>query len=186
MTDLLSPGFLVSPPSLRDPNFQHSVVLLASHDKSGATGFVVNRVGKIQLHALLADLELKPTISDRDVLIGGPVQTFSGFVLYEHAADEPSGPGIQISPTISVSPSRDVLEQAVQGRLSGRFELLLGYAGWQTGQLESELDAGGWLHTEFDADLLFDVDVDDRWTELYDRMGINPGGVISVPGGAQA
>ena len=186
MTDFLSPGFLIAPPSLRDPNFSNSVVLLASHDDSGATGFVVNRIGKIQLHALLVDLELKPTIGDRTVLIGGPVQSFSGFVMYEHPPHEPAGPGVQISPTISVSPSRDVLEQAVQGRLRGRFELLLGYAGWETGQLESELDAGGWLHTEFDPELLFDVDVEARWSELYERMGIDPGGFISVPGGAQA
>ena len=183
---VFAPGFLLAPPSLTDPNFGRSVVLLAAHEGSGAMGFVINRPGKIQLHALLEDLSMKPSIEDRQVLIGGPVQGFSGFVLYEHPADEPAGPGITISPTVSVSPSRDVLEKAVQGQLSGRFELLLGYAGWGAGQLDHELDHGGWLHTEFDPEILFDVVVDDRWCELYDRIGIDVGALISVPGGAQA
>ncbi len=182
----LAPGFLLAPPSLNDPNFDQSVVLLAAHEGSGAMGFVINRPGKIQLHTLLADLELTPTIDDRDVFIGGPVQTFSGFVVYEHPSDEPAGPGIAISPTVSVSPSREVLEKAVQGQLSGRFELLLGYAGWGAGQLDDEIDNGGWLHADFDADILFDIAAANRWTELYDRLGIDAGAMISVPGGAQA
>ena len=185
-TPALAPGFLLAPPSLTDPNFDRSVVLLAAHEASGSMGFIINRPGKIHLHALLEDLELSPTIDDREVLIGGPVQGFSGFVLYEHPADEPAGPGIAISPTVSVSPSRDVLEKAVQGRLSGRFELLLGYAGWGAGQLHDEIDNGGWLHADFDAEILFDVVAGQRWGELYDRLGIEAGAMISVPGGAQA
>lgn len=185
MTDF-APGFLLAPPSLMDPNFDRSVVLLASHEDGGATGFIINRPGRFQLHALLDDLSLTPTIKDRDVLIGGPVQSFSGFVLYEHPAHRPAGPGMSISPTISISPSRDVLEQAVQGRLHGRFELLLGYAGWGAGQLDDEIASGGWLPVDFDPELLFDVDVDARWDELYARLGIDPGEMISVPGGAQA
>ena len=40
----LRPGvFLYAVPEMGDPNFAETVVLLVSHDKAGAMGFVVNR-----------------------------------------------------------------------------------------------------------------------------------------------
>jgi putative transcriptional regulator len=185
-SDHLAPGFLLAPPPLSDPNFDRTLVLLAVHEAGGSMGFIVNRPSEIKLHQLLKELEIAPTVVDRSVLVGGPVSGFSGFVLYEHDEKRPLGPGIEVSSTISVSPSREILEAGAQGRLPGRFELLLGYAGWAPLQLESELERGFWLHAPFDPELLFDVPMDLRWQETYDRLGISPDGFINVPGGAQA
>jgi putative transcriptional regulator len=183
---LLAPGFLLAPPPLTDPNFDRSLVLLAVHEAGGSMGFIVNRRSDLQLHALLGELEISPTVEDRIVLIGGPVSGFSGFVLYEHKDGEPVGPGISVSPTISISPSRDVLEAGARGELPGRFDLLLGYAGWAPDQLEEELGRGSWLHAPFDHELLFDVPMEERWEETYSRLGVDPGGFVTVRGGAQA
>jgi putative transcriptional regulator len=56
----LAPGFLVAAPSLTDPNFARSLVLMAEHHGEGALGFVVNRpapvtVSDVLLGAALAD-----------------------------------------------------------------------------------------------------------------------------------
>ena len=185
LNDKMAPGFLIAPPSLEDPNFDRTVVLLAVHEDDGAMGFIVNRAAELSLHQLLKELEIVPAIEDRPVLVGGPVSGFSGFVLYTHEEGKPAAPGIEITPTLSVSPSRELLEQAANGELE-RFELLLGYAGWAPGQLEGELERGGWLHAEFDADLMLNVDVDDRWEEVFQRLGVSPAGFMMVPGGAQA
>lgn len=182
----LAPGFLLAPPPLSDPNFDRSLILLAAHEESGAMGFIINRASEMKLHLLLGELDITPTIDDRVVLIGGPVNGYSGFVLYEHEAGQPAGPGVEVSPTISVSPSRDVLELAATGKLPGRFELLLGYAGWGPDQLEQEMSCGSWLHAPFDAELLFDVPLEERWEETWTRLGISPFGFVNVPGGAQA
>ncbi len=186
LDDRLAPGFLVAPPPLEDPNFDRSLVLLAAHESTGSMGFVVNRTSELSLHGLLKELDIRPSVDDRPVLIGGPVSGFSGFVLYEHAASAPLAPGIEVSPTISVSPSRELLEAAAHGTLKGRWELLLGYAGWAQEQLESELQRGSWLHAAFDPELLFDVALEQRWEEAYARLGIEPFGFMMVPGGAQA
>lgn len=184
--DGLAPGFLVAPPPLEDPNFDRSLVLLAVHEATGSMGFIVNRASDIMLHALLTELGIKPVVEDRKVLIGGPVSGFSGFVLYEHAEGKALAPGLQISSGISISPSRELLEMAARGDLPGRFDLLLGYAGWAPLQLEAELERGSWLHADFDPELLFDVELDKRWDETYARLGVSPAGFITVPGGAQA
>ena len=185
-SDRLAPGFLVAPPPLSDPNFDHSLVLLAAHEDSGSMGFIVNRISTLRLHDLLAELDIDVLVADRPVLSGGPVSGFSGFVLYEHKENRILGPGIEVTPTISISPSKEILEAAAQGRLAGRFELLLGYAGWGPQQLEQELERGSWMHAPFDPELLFDVPMEQRWQESYARLGVNPFGFVNVPGGAQA
>jgi putative transcriptional regulator len=185
-TDGLAPGFLLAPPPLEDPNFDRSLVLLAVHEDTGSMGFIVNRTSDIKLHALLRELSIEPTIDDRLVLVGGPVSGFSGFLLYEHAEGKALAPGIEVTSTVSISPSRDLLEAAAKGELKGRFELLLGYAGWAPRQLEGELERGSWLHAPFDAELLFEVPTAQRWDETYNRLGVSPLGFVTVPGGAQA
>ena len=184
--DGLAPGFLLAPPPLADPNFDRSLVLLAVHDSGGSMGFVVNRRGDIRLHQLLKELDIEATVEDRDVLIGGPVSCGSGFILYEHDQSRPRGPGIEVCSTVSLSPAREVLEAGAAGELPGRFELLLGYAGWGPLQLDSELARGAWLHAPFDAELLFDVALAERWHETYARLGVSPEAFVHVRGGAQA
>ncbi len=186
LNDQLAPGFLIAPPSLTDPNFDKSVVLLAAHDEDGSMGFIVNRYSEMTLHELLADLEIEIGVPDQKVLVGGPVSGFSGFVLYHHEPGEPLAPGMGVLPHLSITPSRDVLIKAAAGELRGAFELLLGYSGWGPGQLDVELERGGWLHAAFDAELLDNVAHPDRWEEIYARLGVSPMGFINVPGGAQA
>ena len=180
-------GFLIAPPSLDNPIFASSLVLMVAHDESGATGFVINRASPFRLFELLEELEIKPGLKgDRDVLSGGPVSEHTGFVLYEHPANQPLGPGFKVTDSISVSPSLEVLAAAAEGKINGRFELLLGYAGWGPEQLDEELKRGGWMHSAFDEALLFDVQRDDRWSEAYARLGVDLAGYVTVKGGAQA
>ena len=63
---------------------------------------------------------------------------------------------------------------------------MLGYAGWGPGQLDDELKRGGWLHAELDAEMLFNLDIEERWDEMYNHLGVSPFGFMNVPGGAQA
>jgi putative transcriptional regulator len=185
-SDALAPGFLLAPPPLSDPNFDRTLVLVAAHDAEAAMGFVLNRRAPARLHALLHELDVQPRVPDRDVLLGGPVSLTSGYVMYEHDAGRPVGPGTEITPTLSITPARTVLDIAARGGLPGRFELLLGHAGWGPGQLDDELARGAWLHAPFDLELVFDVPLDDRWDETWSRLGIDPSGFVAVRGGAQA
>ena len=156
------------------------------HEDEGAMGFIISRSTPLSFHELMDDLSIQPKVANQRVLYGGPVSGNSGFILYEHKKDEPLSSGLVLSDTISISPSRELLETAAAGKLPGRFELILGYAGWGPGQLETELDAGGWLHTPFYPDVLFDVPLDERWYHTFSQAGISPMAFMSVPGGAKA
>jgi len=181
-----APGLLIAPPNLSDPSFRNSVIALASHEPEGAMGYIISRPTQITIYELLSDLSITPKIKNKKVLFGGPVSRNSGFVVYKHKKNKPLGPGISINSNMSISPAREVLEMATQGKLRNHFELILGYAGWGPNQLDQELKTGGWLHTPFYPEILFDVPIFERWAYVFERLGVSPLGFMSVKGGAQA
>jgi putative transcriptional regulator len=182
----IAPSFLAAPPSLIDSIFKNAVIAVAMHQEEGAMGFVISRQTELSFHELLEDLAIKPKVADRTVLYGGPVSKNSGFLLYEHEPNIPLTPGLILCDTISITPSRELLDKAAAGKLPGRFELILGYAGWGPGQLELELCGGGWLNTPFYPEIMFDVPVSERWNHTYSQVGVSPYAFMNVPGGAQA
>ena len=50
--------------------------------------------------------------------------------------------------------------------------LALGYAGWAPGQLEQEIQANAWLNCDAEDALVFDAQIDDKWTLALKSLGI--------------
>jgi putative transcriptional regulator len=172
----LPPTLLLASPSLQDPNFRATVVLLFRHDEEGAMGLVVNRPTEHPLGELLESLELvaaDPSTARLSIGFGGPVSPGIGWIVYEGGEGE--GESFQVLGDVRVSGSRSVLEQVVRRQVIGRFLFVLGYAGWAAGQLESELEAGAWVPAPVDRRLLFEEDPEKRWRAAYLAQGIDPG-----------
>lgn len=181
----LAPGFLIASPPLGDPNFDRTVVLLASHDEDGALGFVVNRaaplsVGELLLHAGYG--EGREEVSK--VWIGGPVQPQSGWVVCEDSTLEGDGV-IAVGPRIRVSSSRTAFDRlarelAAPGDGGARRLVVLGYSGWGPSQLESEIARGAWLPVPLDERILFECPAEERWERAFATMGLTPGNLMSM------
>ncbi|MES2504060.1 MAG: YqgE/AlgH family protein [Myxococcota bacterium] len=174
----LAPCLLLSLPD--------TVMLLAMHQDDSAMGFVLNRQTQLSFHELMMDLSITPQIPDRRVLWGGPVSKNSGFLLYEHAAGQPLDEGLYITDTVSLSPSKKLLERAALGEVTGRFDLILGYMGFGPGQLERELKHGTYLHTPFFEDIAFKTPLSERFNHGFSQIGLTPIAFMNVQGGAQA
>jgi putative transcriptional regulator len=186
MSSKLAPGFLVAAPSLLDPNFRRSVVLLVDHRPEGALGFVINRPADARLRAMLEPLGLKmesADVVDSPVLVGGPVNPHTGWVLFEHdgpvqaASDEI----VDVSERISVTASRELLELLVRRESDERMMLVLGYAGWGAGQLDAEIAQGAWIPIDFDPEIVFDTPYDKRWRSALSLLGIDPARLTLQP-----
>ncbi len=107
------------------------------------------------------------------MLKGGPVQTERGFVL--HTADffiENST--LPIDDGICLTATLDILKAIARGQGPKSAVLALGYAGWSQGQLESEIQANGWLHCDADAELIFGIDADRKYPLALRKIGIDP------------
>src|SRR5689334_23324223 len=178
MVQQLAPGFLVAAPSLLDPNFRRTVVLLVDHRPEGSLGFVINRPAEASMRAMLERIGLavgSAKLEDTSVLVGGPVAPHTGWVVFE--PDEAVAAGaeiVRVSDKLAVSASRDLLEKLIAEKSSGRLLLVLGHAGWGPGQLDSEITQGAWIPVDFDDKIVFETPFDERWAGTLRILGIDP------------
>jgi putative transcriptional regulator len=170
----LSNQLLVAMPSLADPNFSHSVTLICEHNERGALGIVINRPLDMRMSEVLDQLSLVTQdvrLRDMPVLAGGPVQRDRGFVLHRPG---PQGfeSTMQVSETLHVTTSRDVLAAMAQGSGPTHAVIALGYAGWEAGQLDEELLQNAWLTVPCDDSLIFELPFEQRWHAAARLLGI--------------
>ena len=78
----------------------------------------------------------------------------------------------------------DILKAIAAGSGPNRAILALGYAGWSPGQLESEIQANGWLNCPADPDLIFDPDLEAKYSRALAKIGIDPSHLVSDAGHA--
>ncbi len=175
----LAPSLLVAMPQLQDANFSRSVVLLCEHREQGAMGLVVNN-STDTLASQIVQLEPPPQQeSGLEVWIGGPVEPDRGWLL----TSEDLGDGIEVSPGLFLSASRDLLRRVMEtARLSERCRFLVGYAGWGPKQLDRELAASSWLTVPVDNALLFETPSEAMWEVAIRRLGIDPRALAMGPG----
>jgi putative transcriptional regulator len=185
MTESATPlvgKLLIAMPTLADPNFWHTVVLVGVHsDDEGAFGLVVNRPLEIDLKDILDELgETVPEGSFPQVLAGGPVEPSHGFVMYESPDAAPDESALRVEDRISVSGSTETLANLARGEVGGRYYLLLGYSGWYPGQLEREIEENSWLVAPLDTTILFDVPLEERWHAALRSIGVDPGTLVDM------
>jgi putative transcriptional regulator len=166
----LAGQLLIASPSMGDPRFYHTVILMVRHDKNGALGIVINRPRQERpLASLLDALGEKDAGVEGNVRIfaGGPVQPDVGFVV--HSADYHRADTVDIDGRVAMTSSREILRDI--GRQQGPKKSLVafGYAGWGPGQLEGELALRAWFTAAADAGLVFDMDRDKVWDEAMKR-----------------
>lgn len=182
----LAGQLLIAMPSMMDPNFEQTVIYVCAHSDQGAVGLVVNRpTGTVSLKDLLEQLEI-PSLHiprEKQVLIGGPVETERGFVL--HSTDYyREDATLKTSDTIGLTATLDVLTSIASGEGPERSLLAIGYSGWGPGQLEEEIQANGWLHSAADDTLVFDEDYDSKWQRAIGLLGIDVSQLSSDAGHA--
>jgi putative transcriptional regulator len=182
MESLRASYLLIAAPSLRDPNFAQTVVLMGHHDAQGALGWVINRLHARKAREVLSLEQRERVHPETPLHLGGPVPTDALLVLFPGSI--PDVESAEVAPGLSVSRSPDILPQLFSRAptpplVPGR--LVYGYAGWGPGQLEREMQEGAWLALPNEEDLAFAQRVDDLWRRCFDRLGINPALLTSVP-----
>jgi putative transcriptional regulator len=168
----LAGKLLVSPPWMKDPNFDRTVVLMLAHTPDGAFGVVLNRMSG--LHADdVADRWSDLVTSPSQVFVGGPCDMQNVIALADTGASTPGSDANDESWTIvfdrigTVDLARSPYDFAgVQ-----RVRLFAGYSGWGPLQVESELERDGWYVVDGQADDIFAPVPDDLWSSVLRRSG---------------
>ena len=175
MSDTIAGKLLVAMPGIGDPRFDHTVIMMCSHDAQHAMGVVVNKPrDELTISDVLDHLGLKAGNGGaRSVLDGGPVRPDRGFVL--HSDDFAAREGTRsVAPGVSLTATRDILEAVAREDAPQRFVLALGCSSWGAGQLEEELKRNAWLVVDMNDAIVFDDNHDDKWTRAIRTLGFDP------------
>jgi len=178
------PRLLIASPQMRDRWFHGAVVLVWHHDDQGALGVVVNRYLERRLPDVL-DIDASFGIDkyvDVPVAWGGPVESRTGTVVTVGRLKDDEGvelPTPQGGPGLAVTHSQDALLRLLAERVP--LMLCLGYAGWGAGQLDREIEAGGWLWTDCDPTIVFDTPPEERYDKALASLGLTAGMVWMQP-----
>jgi putative transcriptional regulator len=160
MSDSLRASLLVAAPTLVDPNFRRTVVLLAEHNDEGAMGLVLNRPTDTPVSDALPDLASLAG-DGQPVYLGGPVALESVLAVAE--LEDPEDASELLFGSVGFVQQPDV--PARRGRV------FVGYAGWTAGQLEAELEEEAWFVVPAEPDDLFDDEPDELWSTVLRRQG---------------
>ena len=172
----LNGKLLIAMPGMGDPRFAKSVVFMCSHSDDGAMGLIVNKpTPDLLLDDLLEQLEINKGTGARDIRVhfGGPVEHGRGFVLHsgDYGSDDTT---MEIDDNFGMTATQDILEALACGSGPDTAILMLGYAGWEPGQLEHEIADNGWLVADASPEIVFGADSSGKWSAALKTLGIDP------------
>jgi putative transcriptional regulator len=159
---------LIAAPTLSDPEFFRTVVFLIEHDNTGTVGVIINRPSHTPVGHILPDWQ--DVMSEPAVVFnGGPVQRDGALGLGRLSGSTDAGTGLR-----AVSGGLALVDlDAAAAEVSDNAESLrvfAGHAGWEVGQLEDEIDSGGWFVVAGGLDDVFSGRPGTLWRSVLRRQ----------------
>ena len=181
----LTGQIIVSMPSLEDERFYKTVIYICAHSSEGSMGIIINKKIDYDLYPdLLQQLGIDKPLNNKKLFIryGGPVESGRGFVL--HSDDKVRKESLNIDKGVALTSTAEFFDDLSKGKGPKNCILALGYAGWQPGQLESEIMRNSWMSLSVDNSFLFDDEVSRKWSQAYKLIGIDPNSLSFQSGNA--
>ncbi len=155
---------LIAGPTLLDPNFFRTVVLVVEHSEEGALGLVLNRPSETTVAEAVPQLDELVDPAD-ELFVGGPVQPSSVIVLAQF--EDPDDAALISFDNVGVL--RATVDEPVAGVRNGR--AFVGHAGWGPGQLDGELERGDWILEPARLEDAFTANPQGLWSDVLTRKG---------------
>ena len=157
---------LLASPTLSDPNFARTVVLVAEHTEDGAMGLVLNRPATTTVAESAPELE-QLVDAEEPIYIGGPVQPSAVIVLA--AFERPDVAGLLVSDDVGFLSAEADFETSRDA--TRELRVFAGHAGWGPGQLDEELEREDWIVEPPLSQELFSPDAEELWSDVLTRKG---------------
>jgi len=131
---------IAEPAIIGDVSFNRSIVLLADHSEEGSIGFILNKPLEYNINDLIPEVE-----ATFKVYNGGPVEQDNLYFIHKIPQLIPNS--IEISLGIYWGGDFNKVAELIKNNTikENDIKFFLGYSGWDSSQLESELKANSWV-----------------------------------------
>jgi putative transcriptional regulator len=157
---------LIAGPTLQDPNFWRTVVLVVEHSDDGALGLVLNRPSESTVGEAVPEL-ITVTDPGDDVLVGGPVGQQAVIVLADF--EDPDEAALIAFDNVGVMAGGGPSDEFGNGVRRAR--VFAGHSGWGPGQLDGELERGDWILEPAQYTDAFAPEPTELWAAVLERKG---------------
>ena len=158
--------FLVAKPSLVDPNFRQTVVLVTQAQDYSTVGVIINRPTNVKLEPFLRDKALAARF--QGTLFAGGRVIREAFVTLFRSDTPPEAPAFHVLKDLYLSLHPQNLQMLLEGS-DRRYRLYAGFSGWAPRQLQSEMQRDGWYVLPADIETVFRDSMEGVWQELVNR-----------------
>jgi putative transcriptional regulator len=168
--DSLAGQLLIASPTIRDPRFDHAVILVVRHNQDGAMGIVINMPTEERPLANILEMlgEKDTNVTGKvQLFAGGPVQPELGFVI--HSSDYRETGTTDVNQHLLITSNSRILRDIGNNKGPKKSLIAFGYAGWAPHQLDDELRRRVWSTTPADLNLIFDENREKVWDSAYAR-----------------
>ena len=153
---------LISEPSLNDPTFFKSVILLTHHTTDESIGLVLNHPTKINLNEILNNIPL----SDFPVYIGGPVAKNSIHFIHTLGKIIPGNQKI-IDVLYGGRDFEKIIKLMSDNRISkDEIRFFAGYSGWDAEQLNKEIKDNSWIVNKSNKKICMEYSSQKLWGDI--------------------
>ncbi len=156
-------SFLIASPRLSETPFHKSVVFVLQHNDESTFGVVLNRPADAKIKTAWQKIS-GIQFADEFVVQGGPI----GGPVFAIHCDESLGE-MEIPGGLFVSSDREKFTELVNQ--DEEFRIVFGVAGWESGQLASEIERGNWFQLDVHPIRVFD-DPEMMWEEFIRHYGL--------------
>ena len=158
---------LISEPSMIDPNFFRSVILLTVHNEKESVGFVLNQPTKIKIHHLIENFPK----SSFPIYVGGPVERNS--LHYLHTYGKKIKGAQEILDGLFWGGDFDEIKKMIKNKEidDNNIRFFAGYSGWDDGQLIAEIRKNSWITVPFDKESCMKLSSNkELWSSFIKKM----------------
>lgn len=162
MLNIKKGQLLISEPSLSDPIFFKSVVLITHHTASESVGLILNQATKTDLDQIIDDI---PS-NNFPIYIGGPVQ--KNAIHFIHTLGDMIPNTQEIIEGLYWGGDFDqVLRLMTEDKIAkNHIRFFAGYSGWGKDQLNHEIKKDGWITHEPNINLCMQNSTEKLWSDL--------------------
>lgn len=181
----LANQLLIAMPSLKDPNFEKSVIYVCEHKIEGTVGLIINRPMQFPLRLVFDQLNIEPLHVESNqipLLFGGPIQPERGFVIHRPFGEWRSS--LALRDGVTVTTSNDIIRAIAEDHGPKDMLVALGYVGWGADQLDKEVIDSTWLVCPCKEELLYEVPFEQRWDYAGSTIGVKMNEITSSVGHA--